>query len=87
MRLALTVVAPVARAQADVVLDADPATPVAEVAEQLAFLMDPGPGFGGRAGLADTGAGAHILQFPGPRERAGTGIGLGRHGRDSSAVG
>jgi S-DNA-T family DNA segregation ATPase FtsK/SpoIIIE len=85
MRLALTVVAPVARAQADVVLDADPATPVAEVAEQLAYLMNPGQGFAGSTELAGASAGAHILQFPGPRPREGTG--LGRHGRDSSGAG
>ena len=36
MRLAVTVVSPAAGRQADVVIDADPATPVAEVAVQLA---------------------------------------------------
>ena len=35
MRLALTVVAPATRFRADVVIDADPATPVADVAAEL----------------------------------------------------
>ena len=38
MRLALTVVTPAAGQRADVILDADPATLVAEVAAELAGL-------------------------------------------------
>jgi S-DNA-T family DNA segregation ATPase FtsK/SpoIIIE len=53
MRLALTVVSPTARQMADVVLDADPATPVAGIAVEFErFLL---------------GAGAQVLQFPAGR--------------------
>jgi DNA segregation ATPase FtsK/SpoIIIE, S-DNA-T family len=55
MRLALTVVSPTARQWADVVLDADPATPVGEVAAELDRLANGGDG-----------SGAQVLRFPGP---------------------
>src|SRR5712691_3640638 len=67
MRLALTVVSPAARQSADVLLDAAPETPVADVAAALERFA--------RAGVApgayhDAGqAGAHVLQFPGSRSR------------------
>ena len=81
MRLALTVVSPAARRQADVLIDADPATPVAVVAAQLDRVLhsgaaDGGPappaGPGSRRGVsapaAETaGAGGDVLPFPGPR--------------------
>ncbi|HXL90519.1 MAG TPA: FtsK/SpoIIIE domain-containing protein [Streptosporangiaceae bacterium] len=68
MRLALTVVSPAERHAADVVLDADPATSVAELAAGLEHFM-----FGGRAPAAyaaqpGTGpAGTRVLQPPAPR--------------------
>ena len=60
MRLALTVVTPAAGQRADVILDADPATPVAEVAAELAGLT---------AGVAGPDANGYgqVLAFPGPR--------------------
>src|SRR5579875_2179306 len=69
MRLALTVVSPAARRQADVLLEADPATPVGTIAEQLDRLLHSGtvappPG---RPGGED---GAAVLRFPGPRTPA-----------------
>jgi S-DNA-T family DNA segregation ATPase FtsK/SpoIIIE len=60
MRLALTVVTPAAGQRAEVILDADPATPVGEVAAELAGLAADVPGRG-----AD-GYG-QVLAFPGPR--------------------
>jgi len=70
MRLALTVVSPAARQMADVVLDADPATTVEEVADELERFA--GAGF---VPLPDDSAdeprggesGARVLRFPGPR--------------------
>jgi S-DNA-T family DNA segregation ATPase FtsK/SpoIIIE len=64
MRLALTVVSPMARHWADVVVDADPATPVGELAAELDRLA-----YGGFTGQSQpTGPGnAQVLQFPGPR--------------------
>jgi len=64
MRLALTVVSPTARHWADVVVDADPATPVGELAAELDRLAH-----GGFAGQQPpTGPGhAQVLQFPGPQ--------------------
>ena len=53
MRLALTVVSPATRFWADVVIDADPATPVADVAAELERLA--------------YGAQGRVLRFPGPR--------------------
>jgi DNA segregation ATPase FtsK/SpoIIIE, S-DNA-T family len=68
MRLALTVVSPAARRQADVLLDADPATPVAMVAEELDRLLHSGAASSGPAGPGGRdGPGGHVLQFPGPR--------------------
>ena len=66
MRLALTVVSPMARHWADVVVDADPATPVGELAAELDRLAH-----GGFAGQhPPTGPGhAQVLQFPGPQTR------------------
>jgi S-DNA-T family DNA segregation ATPase FtsK/SpoIIIE len=76
MRVAVTVVSPAARQSADVVLDADPVTPVAEVAAELerfsygGFVPEPYPrdpyaGGGDAAGQAE--GGARVLRFPGPR--------------------
>ncbi len=65
MRLALTVVSPTIRQRADVLLDADPATPVGEVAAEFARLLYGGPG-----GPGDEGYGT-VLHFPGPRAAAG----------------
>src|SRR5579875_845277 len=76
MRLALTVVSPAARRQADVLLDADPATPVATVAEELDRLLHSGAAVNGPPRPAMPGApggtadGGHVLQFPGPRAPA-----------------
>jgi DNA segregation ATPase FtsK/SpoIIIE, S-DNA-T family len=53
MRLALTVVSPATRFWADVVIDADPATPVADVAAELERQA--------------YGAQGRVLRFPGPR--------------------
>jgi len=70
MRLALTVVSPASRQVADVVLDADPATPVEEIADELERFA--GAGFApawGEAADAHAGGetGARVLRFPGPR--------------------
>ena len=76
MRLALTVVSPAARARADVLLDADPATPVGDVAEELARLLHGGNGAYGSGGESASHPGqqqgAHILQFPAARARPGS---------------
>jgi DNA segregation ATPase FtsK/SpoIIIE, S-DNA-T family len=59
MRLALTVVSPAARHAADVVLDADPASAVADLAAELDHFM-----------LGDRSAdayGARVIQFPSSR--------------------
>src|ERR1700689_1436908 len=53
MRLALTVVSPATRFWADVVIDADPATPVPDLAAELERLA--------------YGAQGRVLRFPGPR--------------------
>src|SRR5215469_12152151 len=58
MRLAITVVSPAARQTADVLLDADPATPVAGIAAQLERFMH---------GTALGADGARVVRFPGPR--------------------
>jgi DNA segregation ATPase FtsK/SpoIIIE, S-DNA-T family len=83
MRLALTVVSPATRNWADVVIDADPETPVAAIATQLE-RMTSGPGSPqGPGGLAAPGTpggvaapgspgtepGGRVLRFPGPRSR------------------
>jgi DNA segregation ATPase FtsK/SpoIIIE, S-DNA-T family len=73
MRLALTVVSPGTQRTADVVIEADPATPVVRVAAELERLMGGDwtaqemfpPGTGGRYG-ADR-HGAKVFRFPGPR--------------------
>jgi DNA segregation ATPase FtsK/SpoIIIE, S-DNA-T family len=73
MRLALTVVSPAARQMADVVLDADPATPVEEIADELERFASAGfvplPGDIADAPRADRAGepGARVLRFPGPR--------------------
>src|ERR1700759_3523514 len=68
MRLALTIVSPAARRQADVLLEADPATPGGQVAAQLDRLLPTG------AGPAAPPPGALALPGPpappgGPRRR------------------
>lgn len=60
MRLALTVVSPAARQWADVVLDAEPETSVAEVAQELDRLA-----FSGFTGSQSTPH-STVLRFPGP---------------------
>ena len=68
MRLALTVVSPGVQRTADVVIEADSATPVVRVAAELGRFMGDGwtargtppSGTGGRHG-------ARVLRFPGPR--------------------
>jgi len=71
MRLALTVVSPMARHWADVVIDADPATPVGELATELDRLAY--GGFTGQqwsSGFSEpqlSAGNAQVLQFPGPR--------------------
>src|ERR1700752_5252299 len=78
MRLALTVVSPATRQVADVLLDADPATPVGEIAAELGRFASAGnvaapTGAAGPYGAGEYGAGeaggpgARVLQFPGPR--------------------
>jgi len=69
MRLALTVVSPVAGRTADVVLEADPATPVIEIAAELERFtagnwteLSPPPGIGSQRG-------ARVLRFPGARSQ------------------
>jgi S-DNA-T family DNA segregation ATPase FtsK/SpoIIIE len=54
LRLALTVVSPMARHTADLVLDADPATPVGDIATELERLAS--GGFAPSAASADTSA-------------------------------
>jgi DNA segregation ATPase FtsK/SpoIIIE, S-DNA-T family len=66
MRLALTVVSPMARQWADVVIDADPATPVGELAAELDRLAS--GGFAGEQPPAGPGN-AQVLQFPAARAR------------------
>jgi len=62
MRLALTIVSPAARRQADVLLEADPATPVSEVAAELDRLLQTGP--------VPATPPPGVLAFPGPRAAA-----------------
>jgi S-DNA-T family DNA segregation ATPase FtsK/SpoIIIE len=61
MRLALTVVSPATRRWADVVLDADPATPVADVAAELARMAY---GTAHAATAPGPAAGGQVLAFP-----------------------
>ena len=82
MRLALTVVSPGAQRTADVVLEADPATPVAQVAAELGRFMSgdwtaPGPpsiGVGGSPGRGCSGfpvrarTGSLAMGLPDPGE-------------------
>jgi S-DNA-T family DNA segregation ATPase FtsK/SpoIIIE len=71
LRLALTVVSPMARQTADLVLDADPATPVGDIAAEFGrltgggFLPDTEPA--ATIALAAAGSGARVLRFPGER--------------------
>ncbi|MGH3246325.1 MAG: hypothetical protein ACRDOI_08960, partial [Trebonia sp.] len=84
MRLALTVVSPMARHTADLVLDADPATPAGDIAAELERLA-----FGGFAPSAGNGivgtsrdaagadraggtGGARVLRFPGAQVDTGS---------------
>jgi len=67
MRVALTVVAPAMRRTADVLLEADSATPMADIAAELSSFIGGDtverhhdPGYGGSP------QGARILRFPGP---------------------
>jgi hypothetical protein len=60
MRLALTVVTPAAGQRADVILDADPATPVGEVAAELAGLTV------GVSGPDANGSGQVLASRPAP---------------------
>src|SRR5271170_301755 len=77
MRLALTVVSPATRFWADVVIDADPATPVADVAaelERMAYGAHSSRDEGARGRTAGPGGlgagpGGRVLRFPGPRPR------------------
>jgi S-DNA-T family DNA segregation ATPase FtsK/SpoIIIE len=79
MRLALTVVAPATRFRADVVIDADPATPVADVAAELERMAYSDLGARGRTdgpggpgtdpGGPGTDPGGRVLRFPGRRSR------------------
>ena len=70
MRVALTVVAPAMRRTADVFLEADQATPMADIAAELASCIvgdtmerHHAPGYGGQP------QGARILRFPAPGPR------------------
>jgi DNA segregation ATPase FtsK/SpoIIIE, S-DNA-T family len=71
MRLALTVVSPVARQTADILLEADPATPVAEVAAQLERFLP---------GTTLSADGARVVRFPGPRAQGSLAV-AGGYGR------
>ena len=91
MRLALTVVSPMGRQTADLVLDADPATPVGDIAAELERLAY--GGFAPEAPAAESGTegngassvggasgagdagGARVLRFPGHRADAGSASG------------
>jgi len=80
MRLALTVVSPATRRWADVVLDADPATPVADVAAELARMAygpARAPAAAGRTALDPVagrpGPGGQVLSFPPPGSLATAG--------------
>jgi DNA segregation ATPase FtsK/SpoIIIE, S-DNA-T family len=76
MRLALTVVSPAARQTADVLLDADPATPVAEVAAQLERFLH---------GTTLSADGARVVRFPGPRAQGSLAVADG-YGRPEAAT-
>jgi S-DNA-T family DNA segregation ATPase FtsK/SpoIIIE len=71
MRLALTIVSPTARQTMDLVLDADPATPVGDIAATFERLTYGGPipdtEPAGVAALSTAGRGARVLRFPGER--------------------
>jgi S-DNA-T family DNA segregation ATPase FtsK/SpoIIIE len=67
MRLALTVASPGAQRTSDVVLEADPATPVVRVAAELGRFMGSGWTAQGPPSINAGGRpGARVLQFPGP---------------------
>jgi DNA segregation ATPase FtsK/SpoIIIE, S-DNA-T family len=74
MRLALTVVSPMARQMTDVVLDADPATPVGDIAAEFERLA-----YGGTAAGAERSTGAAGGDIRGTRawENSGGGVGGG----------
>ena len=61
MRLALTVVSPATRRTADVLLEADPATPMAAIAGELERFIS-----GGVTEHHHVQQGARVLRFPGP---------------------
>jgi S-DNA-T family DNA segregation ATPase FtsK/SpoIIIE len=70
MRLALTVVSPAVRRAADVLLEADPATSMADVAAELERFISGGVPEFHVPGHGDAGQqGARVLRFPGPRSR------------------
>ena len=71
MQLAVTVVSPATGRQADVVIDANPETAVAEIAAELDGLMH---GEGASAG------GARVLRFPPPQAASYGGLGIPGHG-------
>ena len=66
MRLALTVASPATRRTADVVVEADPATPVADIAAELQRFISGGePRLAPPPGSAQQWA--QVLRFPGSR--------------------
>ncbi len=70
MRLALTAVALAMGRAADVVLEADPATPVADLAAELVrFISGDAAGARHVPPGSEGGRGARVLRFPGPRSR------------------
>ena len=72
MRLALTVVSPAARRQADVLLEADPGTPVGTLAGELDRLLRAGTVPGAGPGTGPGTDPGHVLAFPGPRSATPT---------------
>jgi S-DNA-T family DNA segregation ATPase FtsK/SpoIIIE len=72
MRLAVTAVSPATRQQADVVIDADPAMPVAEVAAEIDRLM--------HGEVAAAGRGARALRPPRARAARYAGPGIPGYG-------
>jgi hypothetical protein len=74
MRLALTVMSPGAQRTADVVLEADPATPVAHIAGQVAVFAGGGWTEQGPASIiVGAPAGERVLRFPDPGTRGSLG--------------
>ncbi len=67
MRLALTVASPDNQRAADVMLDADPATPVVRIAAELGRYMGSDWTAPGTTPVSSGRPGANVLWFPGPR--------------------